>query len=68
MPAGVPQEIVDRIYMPVVIALKTSAMKDHLLKNGALAGGSTPAEFSSFIKSETAKWTKVAQFAKIKVD
>jgi len=68
MPAGVPQQIVDRIYLPVVAALKSTAMKDHLLKNGALAGGSTPAEFSSFIKSETAKWTKVAQFAKIKVD
>jgi len=68
MPAGVPQEIVDRIYLPVVAALKSTAMKDHLLKNGALAGGSTPAEFSAFIKSETAKWTKVAQFAKIKVD
>jgi len=68
MPAGVPQEVVDRIYLPVVAALKSTAMKDHLLKNGALAGGSTPAEFSAFIKSETAKWTKVAQFAKIKVD
>jgi len=68
MPAGVPQEIVDRIYLPMVAALKSTAMKDHLLKNGALAGGSTPAEFSAFIKSETAKWTKVAQFAKIKVD
>ena len=68
MPAGVPQEIVDRIYLPVVAALKSTAMKDHLLKNGALAGGSTPSEFSTFIKSETAKWTKVAQFAKIKVD
>ena len=68
MPAGVPQEIVDRIYLPVVAALKSTAMKDHLLKNGALAGGSTPAEFSAFIKSETAKWTKVARFAKIKVD
>ena len=68
MPAGVPQEVVDRIYLPVVAALKSTAMKDHLLKNGALAGGSTPAEFSAFIKSETAKWTKVARFAKIKVD
>ena len=68
MPAGVPQEIVDRIYLPVVAALKSTAMNDHLLKNGALAGGSTPAEFSAFIKSETAKWTKVARFAKIKVD
>jgi len=68
MPAGVPQGVVDRIYLPVVAALKSTAMKDHLLKNGALAGGSTPAEFSAFIKSETAKWTKVAQFAKIKVD
>ena len=68
MPAGVPQEIVDRIYAPLVAALKSEAMKDHLLRNGALAGGGTPAEFTSFIRSETAKWTKVVQFAKIKAD
>lgn len=68
MPIGVSQEIVDRIYTPLVAALRSTEMKDRLLRDGALSGGTTPSEFSAFIRSETAKWAKVAQFAKIKLD
>ena len=68
MPAGVPQEVVNRVYTPLVAALKTPAVKDQLLKKGALAGGGTPAEFSAFIRSETAKWARVAKFATIQLD
>jgi tripartite-type tricarboxylate transporter receptor subunit TctC len=68
MPAGVPQDLVNRIYTPVVAALKTSAVKEQLARNGALAGGSTPAEFAAFIRNDTAKWAKVAKFAKVQLD
>ena len=68
MPAGVPQDIVNRVYIPLVEALKTSAVKEELLKKGAIAGGGTPAEFSAFIRSETVKWGKVAKFARIQLD
>ena len=68
MPAGVPQDIVEKVYQPIVAQLKTPAVREQLLKNGGLAGGGTPTQFSSFIKSETAKWAKVAKFAKIQLD
>ncbi len=68
MPAGVPQDIVNRVYTPLVAALKTPAVREQLLKNGGLAGGGTPAEFSAFIRQEAAKWAKVARFAKIQLD
>ena len=68
MPAGTPQEIVNRIHAPVVAELRSPAGREQLLKNGALAGGGSPAEFAAFIKVEAAKWAKVAKFAKIQLD
>ena len=68
MPAGVPQDIVDKVYQPIVAQLKTPAVREQLLKNGGIAGGGTPAQFAAFIKAETAKWAKVAKFAKIQLD
>jgi tripartite-type tricarboxylate transporter receptor subunit TctC len=68
MPAGTPQEIVNRIYTPVVAELRSPVGREQLLKNGALAGGNSPAEFAAFIRAEAAKWAKVAKFAKIQLD
>ena len=68
MPAGTPQEIVAKIQGPVVAELRSAAGKELLLKNGAIAGGGSPAEFAAFIKAEAAKWAKVAKFAKIQLD
>jgi tripartite-type tricarboxylate transporter receptor subunit TctC len=68
MPAGTPQEMVNRIHAPIVAELRSAAGKEQLLKNGALAGGGSPAEFAAFIKAEASKWAKVAKFAKIQLD
>ena len=68
MPAGTPPEIVNRIHTPIVAELRSASTKEQLLKNGALAGGGSPAEFTAFIRAEAAKWAKVAKFAKIQLD
>jgi tripartite-type tricarboxylate transporter receptor subunit TctC len=68
MPAGTPQDIVNRVHAPIVAELRSPAGREQLLKNGALAGGGSPAEFAAFIKAEAAKWAKVAKFAKIQLD
>lgn len=68
MPAGTPQDIVNRVHAPVVAELRSPTGRDQLLKNGALAGGGSPAEFAAFIKAEAAKWARVAKFAKIQLD
>jgi tripartite-type tricarboxylate transporter receptor subunit TctC len=68
MPSGTPQEIVNRIHAPLAAELKTPSAKDALLRNGALAGGGTPAEFAQYIRDEAAKWAKVAKFANIQLD
>ena len=68
MPAGTPQEIVNRIHAPVVAELRSPAGREQLLKNRALAGGNSPAEVAAFIRTEAAKWAKAAKFAKIQLD
>ncbi|MGZ8209663.1 MAG: Bug family tripartite tricarboxylate transporter substrate binding protein [Burkholderiales bacterium] len=68
MPAGTPQDVVNRIHTPLATELRSAAGKESLLKNGAVAGGGTPAEFAAFIRTEAAKWAKVAKFAKIQLD
>lgn len=68
MPAGTPPEIVNRIHAPIVAELRSASGKEQLLKNGGLAGGGSPAEFTAFIRAEVAKWAKVARFAKIQLD
>src|SRR4051812_43808620 len=53
-PAGVAQDIVNRIHAPVAAALKSPAGKESMLNNGALVSGGTPAEFTAFIRTEAA--------------
>jgi tripartite-type tricarboxylate transporter receptor subunit TctC len=68
MPAGTPQDIVNKIHAPVVAELRSPTGREQLLKNGALAGGNSPIEFANFIRAEAQKWAKVAKFAKIQLD
>jgi tripartite-type tricarboxylate transporter receptor subunit TctC len=68
MPAGTPQDMVNKIYTPVSAELRSAAGKEQLLKNGGFASGNTPAQFAAFIKAEADKWAKVAKFAKIQLD
>jgi tripartite-type tricarboxylate transporter receptor subunit TctC len=68
MPAGTPQDIINKIHAPIVAELRSPAGKEQLLKNGGFAAGNTPAQFAAFIKAEADKWSKVAKFAKIQLD
>ena len=68
MPAGTPQDIINRIHAPIAAELRSPAGKEAMLRNGGIAGGTTPAEFANYIKAEVAKWARVAKFAKIQLD
>lgn len=59
-PKGTPKEIVDRLAKEVAKALTSDDVKGTLAKVGALPAGSSPADADKFIKSELAKWKKVA--------
>jgi tripartite-type tricarboxylate transporter receptor subunit TctC len=58
-PAGLPQEILNRINTQTVSAMRAPDTLDLLGKQGFDVVASTPAEFSSWIRAEQAKWSKV---------
>jgi tripartite-type tricarboxylate transporter receptor subunit TctC len=65
-PAQTPGEIVTRLHTEVVRILKTPDMKQKLAADGTDPVGNSPDEFARYIKSELAKWGKVARDAGIK--
>lgn len=66
-PAGTPKQIVDKLNADTVKALADPAVKKGFADLGVEATGSTPAEFSAFIKSESEKYAKLIKDASIKV-
>ena len=68
MPAGVPREIVARVYQELAAMLKAPETRERFLAQGALASGMPPEEFTAFVRREAEKWAKVGKAAKVQVD
>jgi tripartite-type tricarboxylate transporter receptor subunit TctC len=58
-PAGTPKAIVDKTNAALKEVLSRPAIKEQLLKVGAVVHVSTPAEFGKHIQDEVAKWQSV---------
>lgn len=67
-PAGTPPDIIRRLNTILVTELKTPAMREQMIKRGALVSANTPEEFSALIKADIVKWTKIARAAQISID
>jgi tripartite-type tricarboxylate transporter receptor subunit TctC len=67
-PAGTPADIVQRVQQESAKALASPALKERLLSQGAIPGGTSPAEFGRFIAAETKKWAAVVKASGAKVD
>lgn len=66
-PAGTPVAIINRLHAEVVKALTAPDLKKQLLDLGIVTTSSaSPAAFTSYIASETAKWAKITKAAGIK--
>jgi len=58
-PAGMPGAAINRIYEEVLRVVSRPDIKEKLLSSGNEAVGSSPAEFSAFIKADMARWSRV---------
>ena len=65
-PAETPREIIDRLHREVVAILRTPEMRKRLAREANEVVASSPEELAAFLKSETAKWARVAKAAGIK--
>jgi tripartite-type tricarboxylate transporter receptor subunit TctC len=64
-PAKTPQSVLSRLNAEAVKAAHSPEVKTVLLRDGLEPTGTTPAEFAAIIKTEVAKWLKVAKAAGI---
>jgi tripartite-type tricarboxylate transporter receptor subunit TctC len=64
-PAGTPKDVIAKINGEVVRMLRTPEVASRISHEGADPVGSTPEAFAERVKSEIAKWTKVAKEAGI---
>lgn len=68
VPAGVPQAVVNKLSAEVARIVKLPDVAQRFELDGAEAVGSTPAEFSAFLKVEMQKWSKVIKDAGIRAE
>jgi len=66
--AGTPPDIVKRLNTEMVKILTSPETKDRISKSGVDVIAGSPEQFSTFLKSEVARWAKVIQEAGIKAD
>jgi tripartite-type tricarboxylate transporter receptor subunit TctC len=64
-PAKTPQSVLSRLNAEAVKATHSPEVKTVLMRDGLEPTGTTPAEFATIIKTEVAKWLKVAKAAGI---
>ncbi len=67
-PAGTPREIIAKLHGEVVRIIKLPEVTERIAAEGADFIGSTPEEFSEFVKAEIVKWGKVVKLSGAKVD
>lgn len=68
VPAATPSDIVNRLHAEAVKTLRLPEIRERLMESGAEPVGSSPEEFGTFMKAETAKWAKVIKEANIHAD
>ncbi len=64
-PAGTPAPVVKRLNSELIRIVRTPAISDQLLAQGAEAIGSSPEEFTTFLRADIERWKKVVKEAGI---
>jgi tripartite-type tricarboxylate transporter receptor subunit TctC len=67
-PKGLPRDIVERLNREIGQVVLGEDMKKNLAADGLEPAGGSPARFAEILKNEMARWGKVVQQAKIKID
>lgn len=65
-PARLPEAVVKRLAEESARAMRAQSVRERFAADDALPVGSTPAEFSEFIRTEQARWSEVVVKAKIR--
>ncbi len=67
-PAGTPNAVITKLNAALVGMLRDVDVEEVLAREDIVRTGSTPAEFSAYIRSEIAKWREIARETGVKLD
>lgn len=67
-PSGTPNAILLRLHNEIAKLIRLPDVEEALAKQGAEPASSTPEQFSTYIKSEFAKWAKVVKESGVRFD
>lgn len=68
VPAATPKDVLARLFTEVSQALRAPEVAASLNKQGATPGALSQPQFADFVKSEHARWGKVARATGVKLD
>lgn len=68
VPSSTPAPVVDKLYRETLRVLKSPDVIDRFAREGAEPVGSSPADFSNYVRREFGKFTKVIKDNSIKAD
>ncbi len=68
LPARTPNDIVVKLSREVARIVQLPDLKQRFAADATESVGSTPEEYAAFLKTEIARWTRVARAANIQVD
>ena len=64
----IPRPVIDKLHQETVRIVHLADVKQKLHLDAAEPVGSTPEQFSTHLKSEVARWTRVVKTAGIKAE
>jgi tripartite-type tricarboxylate transporter receptor subunit TctC len=60
-PAGLPKDVLTKLHGAIIAAMRTPEITKRLAEDGSSVAATTPEEFRTLIRRETAKWTQIAK-------
>ena len=67
-PAKLPKPIIEKLNAAIINVIALPDVRDSLLKQSFDITTSTPDEFSSLIKSELSKWSKIVRGSGMRIE
>ncbi len=68
VPAGTPRDVINRLFTESLKLVKQPEVRERLIASGVDPAGTTPDEFSAYVRSEVEKWAKIIKATGAKPD